>query len=170
MANNTESPNTRVAPSDIAKWFLAKSLEDGELISPLRMQKLVYYAYSWTLAIHKIRLFEERLQAWPNGPVVPSLYRELKKYKANPISEDYLGGDSLEQIDARMGLSKDMRRTLDEVYNRYMSKTAFELVVLTHSELPWHNARSGLDAHASSEHQIDDADILRQYRPAANSQ
>jgi len=169
MANKTESSSTHVAPSDIAKRFLAKGFEDGELISPLRMQKLVYYAYSWTLAIHKVRLFDEWLQAWPNGPVVPSLYRELKKYKANPIGEDYLGGDSLEQIDARMGLSKDMRRTLDEVYNQYMSKTAFELVLLTHSELPWHSARKGLDAHARSQRRIDDADILRQYRPTARS-
>ncbi len=131
--------NEKASPTDVAKYFLARSLNDGELISNLKMQKLVYYAYAWTLTINKQRLFTESIEAWENGPVIPTLYQKLKKYGAAPIKENFLEAQSIESIKSKF--SPQILKTLDKVYEQYMTLTAFELVVLTHSEKPWRESR-----------------------------
>ena len=67
---------------EVANFFLSK-----ESMSPKKLQKLVYYAYAWTLAILNedelnidYTLFDEPLQAWVHGPVCPDLYYDHKCY------------------------------------------------------------------------------------------
>lgn len=152
-----------IPPSDIAKYFLYRSLVDGDLVSPIKMQKLVYYAYAWILVKNKAKLFNENIEAWPNGPVVPSLYRELKRYGSQPINEDFLGRVS--ENDLMKKFPEEVLETLDEVYQKYMTKTPFELVVLTHNERPWVEARKGLPASESSNNPISDETILKTFAP-----
>lgn len=65
----------------VAKYFLSKVEEDiGDGISNLKLQKLVYYAQAYHLAMYGEPLFGERVEAWEHGPVVPELYREYKIY------------------------------------------------------------------------------------------
>ncbi|MDP3992690.1 MAG: DUF4065 domain-containing protein [bacterium] len=152
---------SNIKPSDVAKYYLYRASEDGELITPLKMQKLVYYAYSWVLVKNNAKLFEESLQAWPNGPVAPSLYKELKKYGSGPIETDFINVNSLEELTG--GIPSDVKQTLDDVYEKYMVLPAFKLVVLTHNEKPWLNARKGLAADEKSNNVIKDEDIVAQY-------
>lgn len=153
-----------IEASDVAKYFLYRSIEDGELISPLKMQKLVYYAYSWTLVKNSIKLFDEQIEAWPNGPVVPSLYHQLKQYGSSPIGDNFLSFRNEKDLaDLKSKFKDGLKETLDMVYQEYMTKTAFELVVLTHSEEPWQNARKGLSATEPSNNAISDSAILDQY-------
>lgn len=159
-AARTHSP--QITPEDVAKYFLIRSVEDGDLVSPLKMQKLVYYAYSWVLVKNKKKLFEENIEAWPNGPVIPSLYQQLKKYNAGPISVDYLGSET-EIKDVMQKFQGDIAETLDDVYKEYMTKTAFELVVSTHAEKPWREAREGLSVTEHSNKPISDTTIIEQY-------
>lgn len=162
-----KSRTTEITPSDVAKYFLYRSMQDGELVSPLKMQKLVYYAYSWNLVKNGEKLFQEPIEAWPNGPVVPSLYRQLKKYGSAPIGEDFLGTSTQEEVDALMGKFKgNVGTTIDMVYQEYMTKTAFELVMSTHSEKPWIEARKGLSATERSNSPITDEMIVQQYGQA----
>ena len=44
MINNKQNIDN-ISPSNVAKYFLYKSMQDGDLVSPLKMQKLVYYGY-----------------------------------------------------------------------------------------------------------------------------
>lgn len=153
-----------ISPSDIAKYFLYRSTQDGDLVSPLKMQKLVYYAYAWTLVKNKKKLFDEQIQAWANGPVIPSLYRELKKYGSSPISEEYIGVSNEKEFNALLSkFPQDVMKTLNGVYEEYITKSAFELVVLTHSEKPWANARNGVATGEQSQAPISDKDIIQQY-------
>ena len=162
-----EHKTQKISPiqaSDVAKYFLYRAIEDGDLVSPLKMQKLVYYAYSWTLVKNKERLFEEKIQAWPSGPVVPSLYKELKGYGSAPIGSDYLGVKNEKELEPVFSkFSDEVKATLDKVYEDYMTKTAFELVALTHSENPWIEARKGLSPTESSNKIISDDSIIQQY-------
>ncbi|MBU1088511.1 DUF4065 domain-containing protein [Patescibacteria group bacterium] len=154
-----------IIPSDVAKYFLYRAIQDGDLVSPLKMQKLVYYAYSWTLVNNKKKLFEEKMEAWPSGPVVPSLYGELKIYGSAPIDEDYLGVSSTNEFNEVIctKFPADIKVTLDKVYEGYMTKTAFELVALTHSEKPWSETRKGLSPTEPSNKTIPDNLIIQQY-------
>ena len=55
---------------DVAKYILNKK---GRM-SPMKLQKLVYYSQCWSLAWDDKPLFNNRIEAWANGPVVRDLY------------------------------------------------------------------------------------------------
>ena len=70
----------------IANYFLKSYEEKG--IPPLKMQKLVYIAHGWHLALYKEPLVaDEYAEAWEYGPVFPSLHHEFKYRGRLPIIE-----------------------------------------------------------------------------------
>lgn len=152
-----------ISPRDIAKYFLLRASEDGELISPLKMQKLVYFAYVLYLVSKegKERLFNEKIEAWANGPVIPSLYGELKKYGSSPIDirefVDISGEDFTKKYNGKV------IEMLDKTYELCEKYTAFELVVATHSEKGWIEARKSLSPNEKSNNPILDEHILEQH-------
>ena len=60
----------------ILRYFHVNQLE----ITHLKLQKLLYIAYGWNLVLNKEhpRLFDESIQAWKLGPVIPSVYYYYK--------------------------------------------------------------------------------------------
>ena len=67
-------------PSHIANYMLDRGEEEGRAISPMKLLKLVYIGYGWSLAVLDEQLFDEPIYAWQHGPVVRSLYDEFKHY------------------------------------------------------------------------------------------
>jgi len=155
-----------VTPDLVAKYFLLKAKEDGDLVSPLKIQKLVYYAYAWYLVHKNKKLFNEGIEAWPNGPVVPSLYKQLKKYGSSPINiEEFTKVKNEKEYNSLTSvIPKEAKTLLDGVYSTYMAFTPFELVMLTHNEKPWKEARKGLLPTQKSNNKIEDKDILSQFK------
>ncbi|MFD2419431.1 Panacea domain-containing protein [Amycolatopsis pigmentata] len=63
--------------STVAKWFVAWAEADDEAtLSNLKLQKLLYYAQGHYLALTGRPLFDDEIQAWSHGPVVPAVYRQ----------------------------------------------------------------------------------------------
>jgi len=69
----------------IANYFLKRSKETGVDLSPMKLQKLVYFAHGWNLGLTGEPLVHEQVEAWQYGPVIPSLYYEFKGYGNRPI-------------------------------------------------------------------------------------
>lgn len=72
----------------VANTFLDLQAEDvGNFpkITPLKLQKLLYYAQAWWLAIKETPLFDEEIYAWPWGPVIPHIYGEFRHFGRDPI-------------------------------------------------------------------------------------
>ncbi|GHV01792.1 hypothetical protein AGMMS49521_2630 [Campylobacterota bacterium] len=117
---------------DVAKFFLEMcDVENaGDTISNLKMQKLVYYAQGVHLALKGERLFDENIEAWEHGPVVPNLYQELKRFGSREIVLDLEGFD-------RTVFSLEQQSLLKYTYGIYGRYSAFELRNRTHQELPW---------------------------------
>ena len=69
----------------------------------------------------------------------------------------------------RPKIPDDVKETLDKVYKNYMTKTPFELVVLTHSELPWQEARKGLTSTEPCNSVISDKTIVAYYGQKENT-
>ncbi|HEY3297296.1 MAG TPA: type II toxin-antitoxin system antitoxin SocA domain-containing protein [Armatimonadota bacterium] len=114
----------------MAEYFLAKRDDDaGELISNLKIQKLVYYAQGVYLALFNEPLFPESIEAWTHGPVVPDLYHEYKGYGDKAI-------DPPTGIDFKK-YNKRTREVLDEVYAVFGQFSAWKLRQMTHKESPW---------------------------------
>jgi len=115
---------------DVAEYFLILEGEGGE-ISNLKLQKLMYYAQGFSLALRGEPLFLEPIEAWMHGPVVSSLYHRFKDFGSNPISPANDFNPSV--------LSRDERRLIEEVYDVYGQYSAWKLRQLTHEEDPWRN-------------------------------
>jgi uncharacterized phage-associated protein len=143
---------------DVARYFLGKADRDaGDAPTHLWLQKLVYYAQAWNLVFLGRPLFQESVEAWKNGPVVPSVWQEYKKYEMNVIPEQTVVGDSL------FSSNKESDNLLAVVWDRYGGLTASSLWKLTHSETPWKNARIGLRLDEASKNPISLEDMRTYY-------
>ena len=60
-----------IAPASLANFLLVTCRESGEVLTNLKLQKLMYYSQAWHLALRDIPLFNEDFQAWVHGPVLP---------------------------------------------------------------------------------------------------
>ncbi len=123
---------------DVANNFLLlDKLNDGEGISHLKLQKLVYYAQGFYLAIFDIPIFEERIEAWMHGPVSPDLYDTYSAHGSNLLSVD-------EKFNSDV-LNENEKELIDEVYNVYGQFSAWKLRNMTHDESPWQAHESEAD-------------------------
>src|SRR3990167_3308538 len=79
--------------ADVVNAFLLLDdrADSSDGISNLKLQKLVYYAQGFFLAMHETPLFENDIEAWTHGPVVPELYRQFKEFGRNsiPANQDF---------------------------------------------------------------------------------
>lgn len=117
---------------DIANFFiqLACDLQDNSMDN-LKVNKMVYYAQAWSVIRNNRTLFDEEIQAWDYGPVVPSVYRTYKSCGRNPIAEPQ------ETFDERRLSSEDLELLID-VYRAYGKYTGKTLIDMTHApNEPW---------------------------------
>src|SRR5262245_56745225 len=70
----------------VANFFLEKGFKEEIPISPMKVQKLVYFGHGWSLGLTGDPFIEEVIEAWPYGPVIKSLYHEFKGYGNGPIT------------------------------------------------------------------------------------
>ena len=121
---------------DIANYFLCKAQEateeDQELISNLKLQKLVYYAQGLYMAVYGKPLFSDRIEAWTYGPVVPELYHHYKKNGSKGILADKTFNHSM--------INEKTKKFLDEIYEVFGQFSAFRLMNLAHSDQCWIDA------------------------------
>ncbi len=98
----------------------------------MKLQKLVYYSQAWALVWDDKPLFQNRIEAWANGPVIPSLYQTLYgQYKITTVPD---GNPEL--------LDDTERETVDAILEFYGPKSSHWLMELTHMESPWNEART----------------------------
>jgi len=117
--------------AEIANYFLSLvDTEAGDSMSNLKLQKLVYYAQGFHLAITGKPLFEDAIMAWEHGPVIPSLYHSFKQHGAESIPPPENGVDTAKY-------SVETREILDEVFSVYGQFSAWKLRNMTHEEPPW---------------------------------
>lgn len=129
-----------VTPDMVADYLLAASRERGEVLTNLKLQKLLYYAQAWHLAIEDKPLFGEDFEAWVHGPVLPSQYQRFKRFTWKPI---------MSPIEKPV-LASSIERHLDEILAVFGTDSAIALERMTHSEAPWKEARGSLAEHESS--------------------
>lgn len=137
--------------NNVAKYIL-EQLHDT---THMKLQKLLYYTQAWSLVWDERPLFNARIEAWANGPVVPSIYSAFRgcfKVSASNLPE----ADSSQ-------LTPDERETIDGVLAYYGDKPSQWLSDLTHMEPPWRNARKGLSEGDRGCNEIMIADMAEYY-------
>ena len=121
---------------DIAKKIICKTdVEHGDTISNLKLQKLLYYMQGFHLALFDVPFFNETIEAWTYGPVVPVVFREFKRYRNRDINpENYCD---------ELVLTGEEQQMFDRVYDNYNRFSAVALMQMTHSEGPWKSHNIG---------------------------
>ena len=137
---------------DIANAFIRMGLRDGRPVDPMKVQKLVYLAHGFNLALLDKPLIRERIEAWPYGPVVPTLYYALKHYRSQSITEE---------IGTPANLDSTTHGLLSQVWEKYGRRNAIDLSVLTHEQgYAWDIARKGCKQGSWSSPEITE-DLIR---------
>lgn len=127
-------------------------------MSPKKLQKLVYYAYAWVLALMNesendldIKLFDSRIEAWIHGPLLPELYH---KYK---------GESTIPQKSSVPCFEEDIEDIMEQVWDVYGIYTGNQLESITHKESPWIEARGNCSPVEACTNEIADKSIYRCY-------
>ena len=134
----------RLSPDLTADFLLVESRERGEVLTNLKLQKLLYYADGWYAVVSGSPLFTEDFEAWVHGPALPSQYRRFSHFEWRPIDLDL----------ARPEVPADVAAHLEEVIDVFGCETAVALELMTHREPPWVEARTGLPSDAPSNNVI----------------
>jgi len=142
----------------IADYLIAECRERGELLTNLKLQKLLYYADAWHLALRDEPLIAENFKAWVHGPVLTSQYHRFKDYKWSPITQEI----------AKPELADDIAEFLDEIVDVFGCETAVALELMTHREKPWLEARGDLPPTEPSSAVINKETMKQFYRAMNN--
>ena len=119
-----------------AEYFLRLQTGDaGDAISNMKLQKLLYYAQGFALAILGKPLFEDDFEKWAYGPVLPVVYNKYKAFGSEAIPRPE--GASLQDY------TDDERKLLDEVYYTFGQYSAWALSEMSHATTPWRDAELG---------------------------
>jgi uncharacterized phage-associated protein len=141
---------------DVAKYFLSRSTPNTEeAITHLKLQKLVYYAQAWHLALRGTPLFKERIEAWVHGPVCPDLYYEYRDFGYQDIPP-FTEGVTINDPN-----TEELLDAVWEAYGRFDGKYLEEL---THQEDPWLLARENLNDWSYSNNEITHESMKKFYR------
>lgn len=139
----------------VARYLLCKA---GE-ITPLALQKLLYFTQAFYYAIFDEEFFPDDCQAWSYGPVYPEIYYKYKGYGSDPIDKptDDLQEDFCEFTTREVSL-------MDAIIDSFGRYSALVLRDITHSERPWLEARGSLLPEDRSQTVINRDTINRYFR------
>lgn len=128
---------------NVAQYFLSLAADEPEAehLTPMHIQKLLYYAQGFSLTYRDRPLFPEVIEAWTHGPVVPEVYREFAHLSGGPIMPDKMRAHHL---------SGEDQEFVSSVWEEYRKHSASALRAMTHNEPPWRDARRGLQDNSPS--------------------
>lgn len=122
-------------PRYIANQFIEPAAENDTPLTHLQIQKLVYFAHGWSLALNNTALVRQQFLAWRFGPVSRPIYDSLSKYRGNPIYRPISPVDET-------SLNSPSKHVITETYRLYGALSGMELTRLTHAHGgPWHQMR-----------------------------
>lgn len=132
---------------DVARYLIRigwspESPEDSVLLTPLRLQKLLYFCQGYYLALFDEPLFREPIEAWANGPVVRDVWERFQG-NAHGITPEVAG-----EADERV--TETQRAFLEMIWQEFSQLPPAKLIEMTRQEPAWKEARSGRSAEEPS--------------------
>ncbi len=134
---------------DVGEYILRKL---GSLTT-MKLHKLLYYCHAWSLVWDEQPLFNNKIEAWANGPVIRDLFNFHRgSFTINSIP---IGNPKL--------LTQLQIETIDAVLDYYGDKSSQWLIELTHLEDPWKNSRLGLGPTERGNKSISNEEMFNYY-------
>ncbi len=144
---------------DAAFYFQSKEYDTFVWrMTPLKIQKLIYYAQALNLVRYGRNLFSEKFYAWVHGPVCREVYDFYK-------GKDFCKNDILpiRRICSDVKYTEQDEEVLQAVYKNFGMFSGEQLESFTHQEAPWVEARGNLKAWEDGNTEITTDSIARYY-------
>lgn len=123
-----------VSSQVVANAFIRLADSQGKRLTNMQLQKLVFLAHGYTLAMLDQPLYFHNTHAWQWGPVIPKLYKDLQKYGSGCVESGLQLCPNESQIDE----NSEEYEIIKGVWNAYGNYTGGQLSALTHrAETPW---------------------------------
>lgn len=167
--NNSANNNFDSKSSDKINNVIQYLIIKCEDITPLALQKSLYYIQGFHFAFYKSFIFTDDCQAWVHGPVYKDIYLRYKNYTFDPIDSpttEISGIKSLEKLpnnkytqksditrltaELTTTLSSTEKAVCDSVIDNLCCYSGKELERFTHHEEPWILTRGNLKTDDSS--------------------
>lgn len=174
-----ESENHSIEQSDAIKlalyirrkYFSYKKNTDGKVISPIKLQKSLYFLFAyWGLFIRENKenrdsvevdystyceyLYNDKIEAWTYGPVIPSVFiaekeGELENLTDKHYAEDYLEDDSIK------------KEIIDNLLDQIFDIDDFSLVRISHEDMCW--KKNYVETDLKHNREISKEEIIDEY-------
>lgn len=134
---------------DVCRHVIKYSNDQDYGISNLKLQKILYFIQAYFLISELGEpCFNEKIEAWDFGPVVPVAYREYKQFGSGDIptpthiidyNEENIWDSKLIKYVDDVISDGDMV-SINGVIDHFSDYSATDLVALTHNQSPWIDA------------------------------
>ena len=114
---------------EVAQWLLAEAQNQNLTITPMQLQKILYYCQGEYIGMTGHPLFFDDIEAWEHGPVTPSVYREYRAYGRDPITP------------TPCKIPEDLEGFIRHCIREKGSLSAYQLRKATHNESPYMTTR-----------------------------
>ena len=132
--------------NDVTRFLLQLAEDDGELVTEMRLHKLLYYIQGWSLGLRGREIFNEHVSAWVHGPVVKTIRKRCPKNKLQHVDKNLF---------PEVGsLAVEDQKFITNIWHQYRGFSAWALRNMTHREQPWVKAREGFSPQVPSDVQI----------------
>lgn len=135
-----------------AKYLIGTCID----ITPLALQKLLYYVQGFSLVFQEKAIFEEDCEAWVHGPVFRQVYFEYRDCGYHSILKD-INMDAVEKA-----LAEREKELIDSIISSFGCYSGSVLESMTHSEHPWIETRNGLEWDEKCDRAIE-KELMRNY-------
>lgn len=123
---------------DVANYIIEYCHKENIKMSNLKLQKVLYFIQALFLVSTSGTkpCFEDDIEAWDFGPVIPAVYQNYKIHGSSNIPID--------PKDPRKGYYGKIKlsdaKLIESMIQRTKSYSAARLVEITHNQAPWKNA------------------------------
>lgn len=119
---------------NVGNSVLNRAFNENIDITPMKLQKVIYFIYRDYLKQTNVPLFEERFETWKYGPVLPSVYNEFKKSGSNAIRRYATESDGKTVYTVNEDASPIFRNVMENVWNSCKGYDGIYLSSITHRE------------------------------------
>lgn len=137
----------------ISKYIIA-NVKD---ITPLALQKLLYFIQGFVIGLYDIDVFNTKCEAWAKGPVYRKIYERFSNYQYNSINEEEF--IDYEHID--LGFDDKIVEVINSVIKNFSCYSGLVLSQMAHLTDPWLKKRISkkADDYSNDEISINDMKI-----------
>ena len=153
----------------IANYFVARALQEKDKeFTPMKLQKLLYYAHGWYLALADEPLFDARVEVWRYGPVIQEIYSQYRKHGGDTITSTQTElrvseSGELEQFEPMVTNDPLIVDFLNQIWEIYSPFTGIQLSNKTHRPgTPWSKIVEAFPQAPSTRERIPNEE-LKQY-------